>query len=136
MSFSFKMRFFDLKDFFPISHTSPYLWKEMADKYRKNCLCSTNELCFLLQISKMRATIQRQLRGDQLLVSGSVPLSILCATDLAREPQGHQGLPAGGKTQILSHGHSGQSLSKNPGSGQRGALLEARAVSRDNFMKG
>src|SRR5579863_7402229 len=114
MMFSSKMRFFDLNYFPPIGHTSAYPRKEMAHEYRKNRLCSTDGFCSIVRVSKVCGTIPWQLQGAHLLVSGSVPLSILRAADVPREPQGHRGLPARGEAQTLSHGHPGQGLPEHP----------------------
>lgn len=124
MNFSSKMKFFDLKYFPPSGHTSAYPWKEMADEYRKNRLCSTDGLCSILRVPKMRAAVQRKLQGDHLLVPGSIPLPVFRTAYIPREPQRHRGLPARGEAQALPHGHPGQGLPKYPGPCQRGARLE------------
>src|SRR5579871_2726003 len=120
MNFSSKMKFFDLKYFPPSGHTFAYPRKQMADEYGKMRLWATDGLCCVLRVSKMRATVQRKLQGDYLLVPGSIPLPVFRTAYLPREPQRHRGLSARGEVQTLSHGHPGQGLPEHPRSCQRG----------------
>src|SRR3990167_5201380 len=95
MSFYHKKQFFDLKNISHISHTSATMRKEVAYEYRQNRFCSVDGFYSILRVSAiLRRALSWQLQGKNLLLLGSVPLYVLCTTDLSRKSQGYRGMPA------------------------------------------
>src|SRR3990167_8166523 len=124
MSFYHKKQFFDLKNISHISHTSATMRKEVAYEYRQNRFCSVDGFYSILRVSAMRRALSWQLQGKNLLLLGSVPVHVLCTTDLSGKSQGYRGMPASSENQTLSHGYSWQNLPKHTCSCQRDSRLE------------
>ena len=115
MRISNRKLFIDLKYFSSACHSLALKGEEMADEFWKNDICADHGLFADLRIPAMRRTICGELQSQKLFLLGSILKHGVCATDLQRKPAGHSGLPSGGQTEDLSHGHSGEDFPQYAG---------------------
>ena len=52
------------------------------------------EFCSIVPVSPVRRSLQRQLQGENVYLSGSVPLHGLRTAYVSRKPPGHRGMPS------------------------------------------
>lgn len=91
----------------------------MADVYRKNSFCSTDEFSTNARFSQVCTAIPRQLQGAKVFMPGSIPVYGICSADLSRESARYRSLSACCTPKALPHGYSRKSCSKHSGRRQR-----------------
>src|SRR3990170_6579432 len=102
MVVSSQMQLFDLKSFLPIGHNSATPRKEMAYReHRQNRFFSNHGVRSIVPVSSVRRSLQRQLQGDNVYLSGSVPLHGLRPAYVSRKSPGHRGMSSRGETETV-----------------------------------
>lgn len=92
----------DLKLFSGEGHTSVSLKKEMGGERWSYHILPTDQLCSFPRISPVRKTLQRQLKDQELLLLGPIPMHGLRPADLLGKPERYPGMPASGAGQAVS----------------------------------
>jgi Transposase DDE domain. len=111
-----KKLFIDLGFFSLQCHTPALNCEEMANEFWKDNIFSDNGVSACIRIPSVRRKISGQLQSKKFFLLGSVFEYDLCPTHLQREFERYTNMSACGKTEDLSHGHSGKDFPQYTGS--------------------
>lgn len=86
---------------------------ESLDASRPADFCAVDAPPSAHNLSPMRGALCRRTQGQELLVSGSVSVHVVCTVDLSRESARHRGVSARAVREALSLGDSRQCFSEH-----------------------